>query len=87
MKSLIISIALVLSAGSAMAQGTFTSAINDDMQIDFLSWCDGNNVVAQNEQGKPYVRANCEDQGQVCKVYDAYRMNRVIYSAACESKK
>jgi hypothetical protein len=86
MKSMIAAFALVMAAVPAMAADTFTSAFNDDMQIDYLSWCEGNKVMGQNEAGKPYVRANCEDQGLVCKTYNAYQFNRVIYSAACDKK-
>lgn len=86
MKSMIAAFALVMTAVPAMAYDTFTSGIRDDLAIDYLSWCEGNKVMAQTQFGKNYVRFNCEDQGLVCKTYDAYQFNRVIYSAACDKK-
>lgn len=83
---MIAAIALVMMTTPALARDGFASSFRDGMQIDFLSWCDGNKVVAQTEEGKLYVRYNCEDQGKVCKVYDAYQMGRVLYSAACDNK-
>ncbi|KYG67123.1 hypothetical protein AZI86_08925 [Bdellovibrio bacteriovorus] len=86
MKSLIAAIALVMTAAPALASDGFTTAFRDDMQIDFLSWCEGTKVMAQTQEGKPYERFNCADEGKVCKVYDAYQFGRVIYSAACDKK-
>ena len=88
MKSVILAIALVLSSTAAMAQNRVVfGGMKDDLRLEFLSWCEGNKVMAENEEGKNYVRTNCEDQGQVCKVYDAYKFGTVLYSAACEAKK
>lgn len=87
MKSMIAAVALVLCAAPAMAQDQVVSYINDNYPVDFLSWCDGNKVVAQNPEGKIYVRANCEEAGLVCKVYDAYRFGGVTYTANCEKAK
>lgn len=83
---MIAAFALVMAAIPAMAVDGFSTTVRDEMQIDFLSWCEGNKVMAQTQNGTPYVRFNCADEGKVCKVYDAYQMNRVIYSAACEKK-
>lgn len=87
MKSTILAIALVLGSASAMAQDKVVSMTYDNYPVEFLSWCDGNKVVAQNPEGKLYVRANCEEAGLVCKVYDAYRFGSVFYSANCEKGK
>ena len=86
MKSMIAAIALVMTAAPALAVDGFTTSFRDDMQIDYLSWCEGSKVMAQTQEGKNYVRFNCADEGKVCKVYDAYQFGRVIYSAACDSK-
>ena len=86
MKSMIVAMALTLSAGSVMAQDMSVFSYRGDVEVDFLSWCDGDKVVAQNQEGKLYVRANCEDKGQTCKVYETRRLSRAMYTANCEAK-
>lgn len=80
---------LVAATIPAMAFDGARSGINDDLFFDYLSWCEGNKVMASTQSGQPYMRFNCEDQGLVCKTFDVsrfYGQNRVIYSAACDKK-
>ncbi len=79
--------ALLLVSSSAMAQNDVSySRSSDELQIDFISWCEENNVMGQDQQGNNYVRANCSEQGLTCKTYSSYRHHRTIYTAACAAK-
>lgn len=85
MKALIA--ALMLVSSSAMAQNEVNySRPQDDFYIDFLSWCEENNVMGQDQQGNNYVRANCSEQGLTCRSFSTHRHNRTIYTAACVAK-
>lgn len=85
MKSLIV--ALMLVSGSAMAQSDLNAyRSQDDFSVTYLSWCEKNNVMAQDSQGNVYVRANCSDQGLTCKAVSSYRGNSTVYAAACSEK-
>lgn len=83
MKTWIASFVLVLAATPAFAQNQFSSY--DDYQVTILSWCEGNNVMAEDSSGNPYVVRNCDEKGQVCRVYDSYRRWGVTYAAICEA--
>ncbi|WII70640.1 hypothetical protein QJS83_09235 [Bdellovibrio sp. 22V] len=84
MKSLIV--ALMMVAGPAMAQYNSSEEISsrpDDFEVLFLSWCENNNVMAENN-GQVYVRANCSDAGLKCQAIETFRHNRTIFSASCQ---
>ncbi|WP_374001197.1 hypothetical protein [Bdellovibrio bacteriovorus] len=85
MKALIA--ALLLVSGSAMAQ---TSQVNqsrpDDFYVDFISWCEENNVMGYDNNNQVYVRANCSTQGQTCYQAVTHRHARTIYTATCVNK-
>lgn len=83
MKSLIA--ALLMIAGPLMAQASseVISSHPDDYEVEFLGWCENNNVMAQDSQGKPYVRVNCTETNLTCRTYQMFRMNRTLITAAC----
>lgn len=84
MKSLIA--ALLLVSGSAMASEVNYSRPQDDFYVDFISWCEENNVMGQDQQGNNFVRANCSEKGMTCKTVATHRHNRSIYTATCINK-
>lgn len=60
---------------------------NSEMAVDYLSWCDGNSVVAQDSQGQLFVSANCTDLGLTCKASEPmHRAQRMIMTATCVKK-
>lgn len=63
-------------------------AFNDDLQMDYISWCSAENQVMQyNQNGEVFVRFNCSESGQVCKSYQRpVGHHRIIVVAACENK-
>lgn len=85
MKTWITSLVLMLASAQAFAQ--YSTSSYDDYQVTVLSWCDGNNVVAENSNGTVYVVKDCEEQNKVCRVYDSYRRWGVTYAAICEAPK
>lgn len=82
MKSMIMM--LLLSSAPAMAvsfgEGSAEPVVN------YLSWCDGNSVVAQDAQGDLYIRANCDEGGLQCKTTQVYRNQGSVVSATCVKK-
>lgn len=78
MKSLII--ALVLVSGSAMAHVSQDA----DQQVNYLSWCEKNNVVAQAQDGQIYIRANCSESNLTCKAVETYRGFGKVVTATCQ---
>jgi len=51
--------------------------------VNYLSWCDGNSVIAQDAKGDLYVRANCDDAGLKCKATQVYKELGSQVTAAC----
>ncbi|MDG0815793.1 hypothetical protein [Bdellovibrio svalbardensis] len=84
MKSVIF--ALVLSASPAFAAYGVDSSYNDDYQVDFISWCDQNNVMGQTTEGQVYVRENCSEKNMKCLAIKSGRFNHVLYTATCQPK-
>ncbi|UXR64958.1 hypothetical protein EZJ49_01675 [Bdellovibrio bacteriovorus] len=78
---------LLLASSSAMAQTSdVIQSRPDDFYVDFISWCEENNVMGYDSNNQVYVRANCSTQGQACYQAVTHRHNRTIYSAACVNK-
>ncbi|AHZ86101.1 hypothetical protein AB1A81_02255 [Bdellovibrio bacteriovorus] len=77
---------LMLVSGSAFASEVNYSRPQDELYIDFISWCDSNNVMGQDSQGQTYVKFNCSEYGQTCRQTVTHRHNRTLYFAACSDK-
>lgn len=85
MKTLIM--ALMLVSGSAMASISSDLALNassGDYEVNYISWCEKNNVMAQDDQGQVYVRANCSEEGLQCKAVESYRGFGKVVTATCQ---
>lgn len=85
MKTLIM--ALMLVSGSAMAGVSSDLALNSgsgDFEVSYLSWCEKNNVMSQDQNGQMYVRANCSDEGLQCKAVESYRGFGKVVTATCQ---
>ncbi len=80
MKTLIA--AMLLMSGSAMAQSYYSSS-HDDYEVEFLGWCDSNNVMARDSQENIYARENCTDKGLTCRTYHTFRTGRTLVTASC----
>lgn len=76
-------VALLLLSGTAQASEVNYSRAQDELYIDFISWCEENNVMGQDPQGNNYVKANCSLTNRVCKAASTHRHNRVIHTATC----
>lgn len=77
--------ALMLMSAPAMAQSQdYSYSSQDDYQVDYISWCEDNNVMGQTSQGQVYVRANCSEQGLKCKAIQTYRGFRTTVTATCQ---
>lgn len=77
--------ALMLVSSSALAVSSDYG--HQDYDVTYLSWCDQNNVVAQNDKGQSVIRYNCAEQGLVCKIGHTRLLHGVIYSATCTQPK
>ena len=82
MKTLIAAFVLLASPAFAYFQEGSTS----EPDIHYLSWCDGNNVVAENSQGQLIVRAACTER-QTCQTFTRYQIDRAIVIGSCIDKK
>ena len=83
MKSMMI---LVLLASAPAMAVSFGDGSGDPVVANYLSWCDGNSVIAQDPQGTLYVRANCDEGGLQCKTTQVYRSQGSEVSATCVQK-
>lgn len=77
---------LMLVSSSAFASDVISSRPQDELYIDFISWCDSNNVMGQDSKGQNYVKINCSEYGQTCRQTVTHRHNRTLYFAACSDK-
>lgn len=85
MKSLLLGLVLVSLTSMAQAARTSSESNSEDNdQVDYLSWCEKNNVMMQNQDGQVYVRANCSEQGLKCKALESFRGFGRIMTASCE---
>jgi len=75
----------VLAAAPAMAMNSGDNDVQPE--TTYLSWCDSNNVIAQDSKGQLYVRANCNDSGLICKTTEVYRGQGSVVSATCVAPK
>jgi hypothetical protein len=75
-------IAMIFAAVPAMAISP-NGEDQEQPEVDYISWCDGNSVIGQDSKGQLYVAANCTDSGLKCKATQIYRVKRSIVSAAC----
>lgn len=80
MKSLFMTVLLAAAPAMAMIDG---NQEQDQSSVDYVSWCDNNNVIGQNSEGELELRANCTDAGLTCKTTQIYRLRRSIVSASC----
>jgi|GEM_PF-1216881 len=82
--------ALLLIAGPAMAQVSVdevaSSRVYDQLDVEFLSWCENNNVMAQDSKGQVTVRANCSQKNEVCRTYHTYHHHYTVVSAICQAQ-
>jgi hypothetical protein len=79
--------AFMLISGPAMASTSSDLARHnspDDYKVDYISWCEKNNVMAQDEKGQVYVRANCSDAGLLCKTVESYHNFGQVVTATCQ---
>lgn len=84
MKSILMMVAL---ATTAPAMALTLGGGDQEVPTTYLSWCDGNAVIGQNDQGDLVVRANCSEQGKVCKSSLTYQEYGYVQSATCVDKK
>ncbi|XGC81289.1 hypothetical protein ACES2L_02180 [Bdellovibrio bacteriovorus] len=84
MKMLIAALMLVSSSAMALTSEGYG---HSDYDVTYLSWCDQNNVVAQNDKGQSVIRYNCAEQGLTCKISHTRLLHGVIYSASCQPVK
>lgn len=77
---------MLLLSSSAFAQNSDVSYSRDydDFKVDYLAWCDQNNVVSQDSKGQTKITANCSENNMVCRTYHIYRHFGAIVTAACE---
>ena len=80
MKSFLMMIVLAATPAMAMSYGEGNS---QQPEVEYLSWCDGNNVMSEDSQGQVSIRDNCSNAGLVCRATQIYRMHRTLVSATC----
>lgn len=80
MKALI-ALAMLVSASSAFA------TTPDDFSVSILSYCDANQVIAQDSNGQGIVKDDCAAQGLTCKTYQFFEqnINQITFVAKCEA--
>ena len=77
MKSILIILMSVLSL-SALA-----STYDGDVDEVYRSWCEQENVMKFNSEGRQAVLQNCAVSEQVCQLDQRTSGKRVIYTASC----
>lgn len=73
-------LALVLVSFNSFAHG---NGEFDEMDIDYVSWCQKNQVMTQENNGDVTVLFDCTEREQKCRQYEMRRAHRMIVSAAC----
>lgn len=82
MKSILVMALFASVPAMALASGYDS----EESVVNYISWCDGNSVIAQDSQGNLFVRANCDDQGLQCKTIESYRSFGSTVTASCVQK-
>ena len=78
----------VLAVGSTvLAQVEGFDILPKDHIVEYLSWCDNNQVVSMTTSGQFFVVSNCESQGQICKTIQRQTTSGTYYYGACMDKK
>lgn len=83
MKSLTVSLLFAMTV-PAFAQ--FEAYDDNDSEVDYISWCSENNVMAYNNLGQVYTYAKCSEQNLVCEAKETYRMHKAIVTATCQAQ-
>jgi len=83
MKSILMLAVFACAPMMALAYGDSS----EQQMPQFISWCDGDNVIGQNSQGQLVIRAQCATQGLECKATETYRQNGSTVTATCVDKK
>lgn len=90
MKSLMV--AMMLVAGPLMANAFSNASIDaamaprEEIEVDYISWCEDNKVMATNKAGDVIVRADCTEHGRACKATQSYRGYKYVVTAMCEAQ-
>ncbi len=71
--------ALVFASSPAFA------SFQDESPVLYLSWCENNSVMGQDDQANPVVRYTCTEQ-QTCQTIARYKIDRTIITGACVDK-
>ncbi|MEN0058497.1 MAG: hypothetical protein AAGB31_06660 [Bdellovibrio sp.] len=77
---------IVMSALLMMTSPALAQSSSSDLEIVYLSWCEKNSVMAAQENGAVYEKANCSEQGLVCKTQQSRKGMRALLSAVCTEK-
>ena len=80
MKSILLASVLMLSASASLAQ----SSNYDDYFVQVLTWCEGDKVMSDKEDGSTYVYRDCAAKGQVCSTFQIQKRDSTIFAAACK---
>jgi hypothetical protein len=78
-------LAMIFAATPVLAIG-YGDGDFEQPAVDYLSWCDGNNVIGQDSEGQLHVLAVCSDSHLKCKATQVFRLNKSIVTAACFPK-
>ncbi len=85
MKAIFCSLVLLLTASSAFAVN-FDDGSGDNVRLEYISWCNGTQVIGQNSHNESYVKYDCAETQKVCKEQSFFRLERVVVMASCFEK-
>jgi hypothetical protein len=81
-KSLLVVLSL-LAASSSFAQYNSSPYSHDAGVVDYISWCEKNNVMIV-KQDQIVILRNCSETEQTCKVVQTYNGFRSQVAATCQ---
>jgi hypothetical protein len=84
MKAILFMIIMISSSTYAQNSEVSYSRDYDDFKVEYLAWCDQNNVVTQDSKGQTKITANCSENNTVCRTYHIHRHFGAIVTAGCE---
>lgn len=75
--------ALLLMSGTAFANDRLSDSHTWKDETSYLAWCEDNQVMSLNENGKVYVQIDCNESQKFCRERNIRRAQHMIVTAAC----
>lgn len=83
MKAIILVLAVFASTAALAQQKAPIQQIDDEPQIQYISWCEDNKVVFENEKQQLIVQADCNQYQMTCTLMSKSRLHLTQFFAYC----